>query len=150
MHGSRDSIGKSNDTDMHCMWRSGSKFRYRGLINAKVAPKSNNARNDNELMHFGRAQERTIKEFFAFHRQPNFSGDDMNIIQVGRSAVSRFHQQRGFTKSGSCSWVAPSTTNSRRSTHLPAFTAARGPFFNVVGFILYNYYFLERLYYIYI
>ena len=48
------------------------------------------------LTYFARTQQRTMQEFFAYFGQPNFFGDDMNIIQVGRPAVSRFHQQRGF------------------------------------------------------
>ena len=43
--------------------------------------------------HFQRAQEKIVQKFFARHNQPNVSGDDMNIIQVGRPAVSRYHQQ---------------------------------------------------------
>ena len=37
-----------------------------------------------------------MRELFALYGQPNFSGDDMNIIQVGRPAVSRYHQVRRF------------------------------------------------------
>jgi hypothetical protein len=35
-------------------------------------------------------------EFQAFHQQLNSSGDDMNVIQVGRPAVSRYHNTRKF------------------------------------------------------
>ena len=41
-----------------------------------------------------------MKELFALFGQPIFSGDDMNIIQVGRSAVSRYHQTRRFFEEG--------------------------------------------------
>ena len=37
-----------------------------------------------------------LQEWHAFHGQVNMSGDDMNIIQVGRPAVSRYHQTRKF------------------------------------------------------
>ena len=35
-----------------------------------------------------------------YHAQPSFSGDDMSLIQVGRPAVSRYHQIRGFFPEG--------------------------------------------------
>jgi hypothetical protein len=52
------------------------------------------------LTHYGRSQQKIQQEWFAFHRQVNFTGDDMNIIQVGRPAVSRYHQQRKFFVEG--------------------------------------------------
>ena len=39
-----------------------------------------------------------VHEFYAHHKQLNASGDDMNQIQVGRPAVSRFHQNRRIYK----------------------------------------------------
>ena len=63
------------------------------IVNARVAKKSNSSRKMSEGTHFQRAQEKIVQEFFARHNQPNVSGDDMNIIQVGRPAVSRYHQQ---------------------------------------------------------
>ena len=59
------------------------------IVNARVAKKSNSSRKMSEGTHFQRAQEKIVQEFFARHNQPNVSGDDMNIIQVGRPAVSR-------------------------------------------------------------
>ena len=41
-------------------------------------------------------QRKIIDEFFASYGQLIMSGDDMNIIQVGRPAVSRYHQVVGF------------------------------------------------------
>ena len=35
-------------------------------------------------------RSKNYKEWFAFYGQPILSGDDMNIIQVGRPAVSRY------------------------------------------------------------
>ncbi len=35
-------------------------------------------------------------EWHHAYGQVNISGDDMNIIQVGRPAVSRYHQQNRF------------------------------------------------------
>ena len=67
---------------------------FYGVVIAKVAPKRNSARPMPELTHYGRAQNKIIKEWFEFYGQPRFSGDDMNIIQVGRPAVSRYHQNR--------------------------------------------------------
>ena len=79
---------------------SGAARGYHGLINAKVAAKSNNWRKLGPAVHYGRAAQKMVKEFFSLHGQPNFSGDDMNIIQVGRSAVSRYHQTRRFFEEG--------------------------------------------------
>jgi hypothetical protein len=70
------------------------------LINARVAPKRNNARPISEGAHFARSQQKLLQEWHAFHGQTNVSGDDMNIIQVGRPAVSRYHQQRLFYMQG--------------------------------------------------
>ena len=39
-------------------------------------------------------------ELFTLFGHPIFSMDDMNIIQVGRSAVSRYHQTRRFFEAG--------------------------------------------------
>ena len=36
----------------------------------------------------------------ASFNQLNLSGDDMNIVQVGRPAVSRYHQIKGFYPTG--------------------------------------------------
>ncbi len=35
-----------------------------------------------------------LQEWTALHGQINLTGDDMNIMQVGRPAVSRYHQHR--------------------------------------------------------
>jgi hypothetical protein len=69
---------------------------YHGVVKAKVAPLKNNARVTTEEVHFVRAQQKLFQEWQMLHGQPCFSGDDMNIIQVGRPAVSRYHQIRRF------------------------------------------------------
>ena len=74
--------------------------KFKGHIDARVAAKSNSYRDLTEGVHFGRAQQNLIQEFFAYHGQPNFSGDDMNIIQVGRTAVSRYIRSRDFFAGG--------------------------------------------------
>ena len=63
-----------------------------GAINAKVAPKRNSARPMPALTHFARAKQKLFMEWFWLHGQPILCGDDMNIINVGRAAVSRYHQ----------------------------------------------------------
>ena len=73
---------------------------YHRVIDARVSKKSNSARAMSEGTHFARAQQRLLQEWFTFHRQLCVSGDDMNIIQVGRPAVSRYHQQRRFFMNG--------------------------------------------------
>ena len=73
---------------------------YKGLINARVAPKQNSARHVAEGVHYARAQQNMIAELFTLFKQPCFSGDDMNIIQVGRPAVSRYHQNRRLMPGG--------------------------------------------------
>ena len=70
--------------------------QYKGLINARVAPKQNSYRHCAEGVHYARAQQNMFAELFTLFGQPCFSGDDMNIIQVGRPAVSRYHQNRRF------------------------------------------------------
>ena len=74
--------------------------RYSGVVNARVTPKRNSARPMPKLTHFARAKQKLYKEWFAFYGQPILSGDDMNIIQVGRPAVSRYHQTRKFFQQG--------------------------------------------------
>ena len=50
--------------------------------------------------HFHRSRVRLMTEFFERHKQLQASQDDMNIIQVGRPAVSRYHQCRKFFLKG--------------------------------------------------
>jgi hypothetical protein len=80
--------------------RSMAAISYKGLVNARVGKKTNNGRKVNKATHYGRSQQKMMAEFFALYGQPNFSGDDMNIIQVGRPAVSRYHQTRRFLVDG--------------------------------------------------
>ena len=61
-----------------------------------MAHKRNDDNDINSLTHFGRATQKLTKEWFVYHRQPLLSGDDMNVIQVGRPAVTRYHQQKSF------------------------------------------------------
>ena len=64
------------------------------VIDARVSKKSNSARKMSEGAHFARSQQKLLQEWFIFHGQVLMSGDDMNIIQIGRPAVSRYHQQQ--------------------------------------------------------
>ena len=63
-------------------------------MNAKVPYKRNDSRRINEATHRARALQKMLREHQMFYGQPLLSGDDMNIIQVGRPAVSRYHQIR--------------------------------------------------------
>ena len=69
---------------------------YHGKINARRATRKNNWREVTEGTHFARAERRLVDEFMESQGQLRLSCDDMNIIQVGRSAVSRFHQMKTF------------------------------------------------------
>ena len=69
---------------------------YVGAVDARVANKRNNASTCDHNTHWARVQVKLLMEFQAFHQQLNFSGDDMNVIQVGRPAVSRYHNTRKF------------------------------------------------------
>jgi hypothetical protein len=80
--------------------KSVSGGKYFGAVNARVVPTTNNARLVNEATHVARTQQRLLREWHAFHGQPCASGDDMNIIQVGRPAVSRYHRNRKFFEAG--------------------------------------------------
>ena len=75
---------------------------YNGAVDARVQPKKNSARKLCRNTHTARAQLKLPQEWHAFHSQINISGDDMNTIQVGRPAVSRYHNSRKFymTKEG--------------------------------------------------
>ena len=66
------------------------------MVAAKVPRKRNDdgGPSQGEEKHAARAQQKLFKEFQMLFRQPCISGDDMNIIQVGRPAVSRYHQVR--------------------------------------------------------
>jgi hypothetical protein len=79
---------------------STSAKKFQSAVNARVAPKRNDARRMDSATHFARAQQNLLAEWHAYHEQLNFSGDDMNIIQVGRPAVSRYHQTRKFNMNG--------------------------------------------------
>ena len=69
---------------------------FHGVTAAKVPRKRNDdgGPGQGEGTHAARAQQKLFKEFQMLVRQPCISGDDMNIIQVGRPAVSRYHQVR--------------------------------------------------------
>jgi hypothetical protein len=66
------------------------------LVDARVARKRNDKRPVGDQTHFARAQQKLLKEWHADRAGVNFSGDDMNIIQVGRPAVSRYHNSKKF------------------------------------------------------
>ena len=74
--------------------------KYHEQVHAKVAGVRNDARAITEEVHFARAQQKLFREFHALHGQPWYSRDDMNIIQVGRPAVSRYHRNRRFFMEG--------------------------------------------------
>ena len=74
--------------------------RYHGVVNARRASRANNYRPTTEGTHYGRAEQGLITEFIYSFGQLNMSGNDMNIIQVGRPAVSRYHQINKFFAEG--------------------------------------------------
>ncbi len=74
--------------------------RYTGNVDARVQPKRNSARKLSHNTHVARAQQKLLEEWHAFHEQINVSGDDMNTIQVGRPAVSRYHTTRRLYMTG--------------------------------------------------
>ena len=78
--------------------RSASEFH--AVMNARLPSKRNSNRVKGEGVHFARAEQKLLREFMEYHGQPSFSGDDMSLIQVGRPAVSRYHQIRGFFPTG--------------------------------------------------
>jgi hypothetical protein len=49
-----------------------------------------------DMEPISRVQQKLLKEWHADRGGVNFSGDDMNIIQVGRPAVSRYHNSKKF------------------------------------------------------
>ena len=67
---------------------------YHGVVEARVDMKRNDSGATGRMVQFGRSENRKLREWHSFWQQLNGSGDDMNIIQVGRAAVSRYHQQR--------------------------------------------------------
>ena len=73
---------------------------YHGVVNARLGTRSNNFRPTSEGTHWGRADQNLITEFIEAYAGLNLSGDDMNIIQVGRPAVSRYHQINKFFAEG--------------------------------------------------
>lgn len=70
--------------------------RYKKLIDARKGTKRNNFRPVTAGTHYARSERKLIDEFMCSYGQLIISGDDMNIIQVGRPAVSRYHQIKGF------------------------------------------------------
>lgn len=64
-----------------------------GVVEARIDVKRNDKGATGRMVHFGRSENRKLREWHSFWQQLNGSGDDMNIIQVGRPAVSRYHQQ---------------------------------------------------------
>jgi hypothetical protein len=74
--------------------------KYHTVVDARKGSKQNNYRDVTEGTRFGRSEQNLITEFMASFGQLNISGDDMNIIQVGSPAVSRYHQIKGFSLQG--------------------------------------------------
>ena len=77
-----------------------SSVRYHQVVNVKIGRRRNDKRAITKGVHFARAERKLSYEFFVRYGQLNMSGDDMNIIQVGRPAVSRYHQIKGFFPPG--------------------------------------------------
>ena len=73
---------------------------YHSLVTARLGKRRNDYRPSTLGTQYARSEQNMIAEFFSWHGQLNLSGDDMNIIQVGRPAVSRYHQMRGFFRDG--------------------------------------------------
>ena len=69
---------------------------YHAAVDVRVGSKRNDARKLTHDTHWARSGMKLLQEWTAFHGQINLTGDDMNIIQVGRPAVSRYHQHRKF------------------------------------------------------
>ena len=72
---------------------------FHGVVNARRATRANNFRPTTEGTH-DREEQGLITEFIHSFGQLNMSGDDMNIIQVGRPAVSKYHQISKFFAEG--------------------------------------------------
>jgi len=78
----------------------GSSARYTGEIDVKIENFTNNKRHVTKGTHYARAHQKMLRQMFQHFAQPHFSGDDMNMIQIGRPAVSRYHQGKMYTKGG--------------------------------------------------
>ena len=77
--------------------------RYKGLVSARVGVKLNNLpQNAHEDIHFCSSQVKIAMEFGAKHddKVAVMSADDMNKVNIGVPAVSRYHQLRHFFMSG--------------------------------------------------
>ena len=66
---------------------------YHGVLEARVEIKRNDKGASGKMVHWARCENRLIREWHSSWGQCNISGDDMNIINVGRPAVSRYHHQ---------------------------------------------------------
>lgn len=70
------------------------------VVDCKVTKLRNDDREYSDLMHYGRANQKLLKEWHELYRQPRISGDDMNTLQVGRPIASRYHRNRRFYRQG--------------------------------------------------
>ncbi|KAJ8035130.1 Kielin/chordin-like protein [Holothuria leucospilota] len=72
--------------------------RYKGHVNAKVAPKANDVRKDHQSKHFYAARVKYRAEFMSqFWKHSTIcSADTMNKLPIGTLAVSRYHQLRAI------------------------------------------------------
>jgi hypothetical protein len=80
-----------------------SEAQYKGLVNAKVQPSTNNRREFNEDGHFSAAGAKFIKEMSAFVGDEcmEMSADEKANLIVGLSGVvSRYHRNRNITPLG--------------------------------------------------
>lgn len=73
---------------------------YHSAVLARVGRKKNGKETARPNRHYHRSAQGLLFEFFTHFGQLSMSHDDMNIIQVGRPAVSRYHQCRKFFLQG--------------------------------------------------
>ena len=95
--------GISLDTIHHLMVapkkNSGRAGRYKGLVDAKIAKKRNQYREESENQHFIFSRVNYREEMCAMYENECrfYSSDDMNKLRMGpATAVSRYHQQQRF------------------------------------------------------
>ena len=93
------SFGNGNNQWLECfihLAEAHAAKTYHAAVDVRVGSKRNDARKLTHDTHWARSGMKLLQEWTAFHGQINLTGDDMNIIQVGRPAVSRYHQHRKF------------------------------------------------------
>ena len=73
---------------------------HHAVVDCKVTKLRNDDREYTDLTHYGRANQKLLKEWHELYGQPRISGDDMNTLQVGRPIFSRYHRNRRFFRQG--------------------------------------------------